>query len=101
MADHDRAAVHIHLVTVEHKLLNDRDVQRRERLLEFGEIELVDARLGAFERLPYRRDTGRCDRPACAPSQDDGVAHVGIKMSACCAARALVINRARPRPMTR
>ena len=56
MAEGDCAAVDVSPVGIEAKLAHDRDRLAGEGLVELDQVEVVDAQLGAIERLARRRD---------------------------------------------
>ena len=51
MAERDRAAVDVDLVAVEAQLLLDRQVLRRERLVDLEEVDVVERQARASQRL--------------------------------------------------
>ena len=46
MAERDRAAVNVHLVAIQPELLFDREVLRREGLVHFDQINVVELQAG-------------------------------------------------------
>src|SRR2546426_10706053 len=51
MPERDRAAVHIRLLPIEAEVLLDREVLRRESLVDLGQVHVLDFQPGALERL--------------------------------------------------
>src|SRR5262245_64681569 len=51
MAERDRAAVHVHLGEVEAGLLLPREHDRRKRLVDLDQVDVVGRQAGALERV--------------------------------------------------
>src|SRR5258708_4433985 len=54
MAESDRAAVHVRLLAIEPEVLLDREVLRREGLVDLHQIHVLDLETGALQRLAAR-----------------------------------------------